>query len=154
MTTKEVARILLYHNKGGFREDLKGLYGRIADMREANSEMQALSFKLALPKNRNNSSTVEIYVMRNSTILDFEVEAREMERFIGRLDYAVANLPDKEKQVITARYFNRSNTALDFVHVAAAVNYGTEWCEKLNKRALEMLVQELQGVQVTWGAND
>ena len=154
MTTKEVARILLYHNKGGFRADLKELYERITDLRGSNTELSSLSLKLAIPANRGNASTVEICVMKNSTLLDLEVHAREMERFINRLDSAVLNLPEKEKQVVLLRYFNRTNTTKEFFYIAAEMNYSEDWCKELNKRALEMLAVELHGVQVTWGEND
>jgi len=154
MTVKEVARILLYQNKGGFRADLKELYGRIADLRGSNTELSSVSLKLAIPANRGNSSTVEICVIKNCTLLDLEVHAREMERFINRLESAVATLPEKEKQVISLRYFNRKNTAMEFFYIAAEMNYSEDWCKELNKRALEILAVELHGVQVTWGEND
>lgn len=150
MTVKEVQKILLYHNKGGFEADLRDLNEKIRDLRGSNSEMSSFTFKLAIPQNRNNTSTVEICVMNNLTLMELEVQAKEMDRFIHRLNVAIETLPDKERHVIRARYFNPQNIPLDFVNVAAATNYSVDWCEKLNKRALKEIAGELQGVQVTW----
>jgi DNA-directed RNA polymerase specialized sigma subunit len=154
MTVKELQKILLYHNKGGFVGDLKDIQEKIIDLRGSNSEMSSFTFKLAIPQNRNNTSTVEICVMNNVTLLDLEVQAKEMERFIQRLDFAIETLPDNERHVIRARYFNKQHMAMDFINVAADTNYSVDWCEKLNKRALKSICRELSGVQVTWSDGD
>jgi DNA-directed RNA polymerase specialized sigma subunit len=154
LTLKEVQRILLYHNKRGFERDLNDMNHQIQNLRDNNDEMPSLSFNLAIPSNRNNSSKVEICVMNRLTLLDLEVQAKEMERFIIRLNYILENLPEKEKTIVMLRYFNNQNIAREFAHVAAEANYSEQWCEILNKKALKTIVAEMQGVKVTWAEND
>lgn len=150
MTVKEIEKILLYHNRGGFAGDLKDLNEQIEDLRASNSEISSFSFKLAIPANRNNASTVEICVMKNSSLLDLEVQAKEMTRFIERLDEAIENLDEMEKKVIKSRYFNLNNCKKEFQYVAAEVHYSEKWCRTLNSCALRNIQEELHGVKVTW----
>ncbi|MFA5307233.1 MAG: hypothetical protein WC365_07340 [Candidatus Babeliales bacterium] len=150
MTTDQIENILRYHNQRGFKNDLKLLWGRIADMKESQSEISSFNFKLAVPANRNAVSFVEVYVIRNATLSETEMEAKELERFIEKLDRAIADLPENEKGVILSRYFTKDGSVNEFKNVAIECNYSENWCETLNKRALEHIDNLLCGYKIEW----
>ena len=150
MTTDQIENILRYHNQRGFKNDLKLLWGRIADMKESQSEISSFNFKLAVPANRNAVSSVEVYVIRNATLSETEMEAKELERFIEKLDRAIADLPENEKGIILSRYFTKDGSVNEFKNVAIECNYSENWCETLNKRALEHIDNLLCGYKIEW----
>ena len=150
MTTDQIENILRYHNQRGFKNDLKLLWGRIADMKESQSEISSFNFKLAVPANRNAVSSVEVYVIRNATLYETEMEAKEIERFIEKLDRTINDLPPNEKSVILSRYFTRDGSVKEFKNVAADCNYSEDWCIKLNQKALENINETLSGYKIEW----
>jgi DNA-directed RNA polymerase specialized sigma subunit len=152
MTVKEVQKMLLYHNKGGFSGELQDLYDKITDLKASNTEMSGFVFKLAVPQNKSNSSTVEVSVMKNLTVLDLEMQARDIERFIKKLDWVIDNLPKNEQMIIKLRYFSSETSAREFRFVAADANFSEDWCERLDKRALQRISEELCGVRIVWNS--
>lgn len=144
--------MLLYHNKGGFRGELQDLYEKIEDLKASNTEMSGFVFKLAVPQNKSNSSTVEVSVMKNLTVLDLEMQARDIERFIKKLDWIIDNLPKNEQMIVNLRYFSKENTPVEFRFVAADANFSEDWCERLDKRALQRISEELCGVRIVWSS--
>jgi DNA-directed RNA polymerase specialized sigma subunit len=150
LTKPHVEQILLYHSSHGFDKDLIDIKERIKDFGEMKSELTSLNFCLAVPANKKNVSSVEICVMHNLTLSALEFQAKEFERFIDKLNFIIDSLPENEKSVIKSRYFNKYNTAKEFKYVAKEVNYSEDWCEELNKKALENIRQKLNGVKITW----
>jgi DNA-directed RNA polymerase specialized sigma subunit len=150
LTRQNVKQILLYHNKHGFDKDLIDIKARIKDFGEMKSEITSMNFSLAVPANRLNVSSVEICVMHNLTLSTLEFQAKEFERFIDKLDFAIDSLPENERKVIKSRYFNKYNMEKEFKYVSREVNYSEDWCEELDKKALDRIRQNLNGVQITW----
>jgi len=146
----DVEKILLYHSKRGFDNDLKDIRDRIGDIKEKRSEIAAFNFNLAVPANKNNVSIVEICVIKNLTLSDLEFQEREFTRFIDRLNNILETLPPNEKRVIYSRYFNKYNAVREFKRVASDVHYSENWCEELNKKALESIRQQLSGIKISW----
>ena len=62
--------------------------------------------------------------------LDLEMEQREL-----RVLEAIANLPNDEGNVMYYRYIKH----LSWKRVASSVNYSLKHCQKLRRRAIEML---------------
>jgi DNA-directed RNA polymerase specialized sigma subunit len=150
MTHDEVENILIYHNRRGFKNDLKLLWGRISDLKQNQTEISALNYSVAIPSNHNNASTVEVYVVRNATITEMQMEAKELERFIDKLDFSIDGLPQNEKSVILSRYFTRDGGVKEFKNVAMECNYSENWCETLNKKAIESINNSLMGYSIAW----
>lgn len=146
----DVEKILLYHSRRGFDNDLKDIRDRIGDIKEKRSEIAAFSFNLAVPANKNNVSAVEICVIKNITLSDLEFQEREFTRFIDKLNNILEALPPNEKRVIYSRYFGRCNTVKEFKRVAPEVHFSEDWCEELNKRALESIKRQLSGIRISW----
>jgi hypothetical protein len=152
MTDNEIEDILRYHNQYGFRNDLKALYGRILDLKQNQSEISAINFKVAVPSNRNNVSSVEVLVVRNATVAEMEIEAKEIERFIEKLDLSIAGLPQNERSVLLSRYFTKDGSVNEFKNVAIECNYSETWCKELNTMALGHINSSLMGYSITWQA--
>jgi hypothetical protein len=152
MTHDEVENILIYHNRRGFKNDLKLLWGRISDLKQNQTEISALNYSVAIPANHNNVSTVEVYVVRNATITEMQMEANELERFIDKLDFTIGRLPLNEKSVILSRYFTRDGCVKEFKNVAIECNYSETWCKELNNAALERINNDLMGYSIAWQA--
>ena len=150
MEIEQIENILRYHNQNGFRNDLKMMYGRIKDMKGSQCELSAINYKVAVPANRNNVSTVEVYVVRNATITETEMESKELARFIDKLDRAIDSLIPNEKSIILSRYFTRDGSVNEFKNVATDCNYSEDWCKELNKRALEHIDTFLSGYKIEW----
>ncbi len=150
MELDQIENILRYHNQKGFRNDLKMIYGRISDLRARQTEMSAINYNVAVPANRNNVSTVEVYVVRNATISETEMEAKELERFIDKLDRSIDSLTPNEKSVLLSRYFTKDGGVKEFKNVATECNYSEDWCKELNKRALEHIDTFLSGYKIEW----
>lgn len=150
MTGKDVECILLYHSKFGFDQDLANLTEQIKQMNENRSIISAIKYDIAVSKNKNNVSVVEMNVIRNFSRLELEQKANELSKFINRLDYVIENLPEIEKNIIKLRYFNKYGTVTYFTSIAYKLNYSETWCETLNRRALERIVRSLKGYKITW----
>jgi DNA-directed RNA polymerase specialized sigma subunit len=150
MTLKEVQKILLYHGKGGFAGELSDLLEKIEDLKSSNNNgMSGFVFKLAVPQNKCNTSTVEVSVMQNLTTHDLELQSKDIERFINKLNWIIGNLPKNEQSIIRLRYLNK-DAPVEFKYVASSANFSEDWCERLDKRALQTIVEELNGVKITW----
>ena len=149
MITDKIENILRYHNQNGFRNDMKMIYGRIADLRQK-PELSAINYKVAVPANRNNVSSVEVYVVRNATITEMEMEAKELERFISKLDSAISSLLPNEQSVLLSRYFTKDGSVKEFKNVAIECGYSEDWCIKLNQKALENIDTFLSGYKIEW----
>jgi DNA-directed RNA polymerase sigma subunit (sigma70/sigma32) len=150
MEIDQIENILRYHNQNGFRNDLKMMYGRITDMKGSQCELSAINYNVAVPANRNNVSTVEVYVVRNATITETEMETKELDRFINKLDRAIDGLIPNEKSIIMSRYFTKDGSTKEFKNVALECNYSEDWCKELNKRALEHIDAFLSGYKIEW----
>jgi DNA-directed RNA polymerase sigma subunit (sigma70/sigma32) len=105
---------------------------------------------VAVPANRNNVSSVEVYVVRNATITEMEMEAKEIERFISKLDNAISSLLPNEQSVLLSRYFTKDGSVKEFKNVAVECGYSEEWCIKLNHKALENIDAFLSGYKIEW----
>ena len=152
MELVQIENILRYHSQEGFRNDLKMIFGRISDLKERQTEISAINYKVAIPNNHNNVSSVEIYVVRNATISEMEMEARELERFINKLDESIDGLPENERTVLKARYFTKDGSVTPFENMAYDIHYSREWCTKLNQKALEDINTALSGYKILWEA--
>jgi DNA-directed RNA polymerase specialized sigma subunit len=152
MTVKDIQTILLYHNKSGFRNDLRDIYSRITDLKASDSEKSSSSLQLAVSKNKSVTSTVEREVIKNLTVIELEVKARSLERFIKKLDWVIVSLPPNEQLIVKLRYFNKDNTTKEFRYVAAEADYSEDWCERLDKKALKRIANELIGAEITWNS--
>jgi len=150
MTTDQIENILRYHNQNGFRNDLKMILGRISDLKERQSEISAVNFRVAVPANHSNVSSVEVYVVRNATITEMEIETRELERFIEKLNSAMSSLLPNEQSVVLSRYFTKDGSVKEFKNVSIECNYSEDWCKELNKRALEHIKTFLSGYKIEW----
>jgi hypothetical protein len=150
MTTDQIENILRYHNQNGFRNDLKMILGRISDLKERQSEISAVNFRVAVPANHSNVSSVEVYVVRNATIIEMENEKRELERFIEKLNSSMSSLLPNEQSVVLSRYFTKDGSVKEFKNVAIECNYSEDWCKELNKRALEHIGTFLSGYKIEW----
>ena len=150
MTMKEIQKILLHHSKQGFSEELKDLYSKISDLRASNTEIAGFTLTFAMPANRNVVSSVESVVMKNLTVMDLEVKAHDLERFIKRLNWTIENLPRKEHDVIKLRYFNKRCVMSEFKFISEQLHYDESWCRRLDKRALRKINSELSGATVLW----
>jgi len=150
MTTDQIENILRYHNQNGFRNDLKMILGRISDLKERQSEISAVNFRVAVPANHSNVSSVEVYVVRNATIIEMEIETRELERFIEKLNSSMSSLLPNEQSVVLSRYFTKDGSVKEFKNVAIECNYSEDWCKELNKRALEHIGTFLSGYKIEW----
>jgi hypothetical protein len=151
MTLKEVRKILLHHGKNGFNYELKDLTDKIEDLKGSNTGISSFVFKLAVPQNRGNTSTVEVSVMKNLTVADLEEQAKDIKRFINKLNWSIDNLPTAEKNVICARYLS-DEAPLEFRYVASKVNFSEDWCERLDKRALNTIAENLCGIKIVWNS--
>jgi len=149
MTTEQIENILRYHNQNGFRNDMKMIYGRIADLRQK-PELSAINYKVAVPANRSNVSSVEVFVVRNATVLEMELEAKEIERFVSKLDSAISSLLPNERSILLSRYFTKDGSVREFKNVAAECGYSEDWCIKLNQKALENIDTFLCGYKIEW----
>jgi hypothetical protein len=149
MTTDQIENILRYHNQNGFRNDMKMIYSRIADLRQK-PELSAINYKVAVPSNHSNVSSVEVFVVRNATIIEMELEAKEIERFVSKLDSAISSLLPNERSILLSRYFTKDGSVREFKNVAVECGYSEDWCIKLNQKALENIDTFLSGYKIEW----
>lgn len=151
MTTKEVRKILLYHNRKGFEKELQLLLARIEDYKKiCETCITCTPLKLTMPSNRNNSSPVETHVIKAETLETLQSQAKELRRFIDRIDWAIDGLSQVERAVVEARFLNSDNIVKNLYRVAAEIGYSESYCKKANTNALKRICEDLQGVTVKW----